>query len=93
MTKIEDLNLVSDPVEVNRRASELGLNEIHPSSRKDKKYMVFNGTKMVHFGAINYEDATKHKNIKRINNFRKRNHKWKNAEIYSPAFLSYYLLW
>ena len=94
MTKLNDLYLISDPDEVNKRAYDLGLNEVHPSSRKDKKYMVFDGHKMVHFGAYpNYEDATKHKDKKRIDNFKKRNHKWKDAPKYSPAWLSYYLLW
>jgi len=91
--KLNKLYQYSDPIEVNRRAEELHLNKIHPSSRKDKKYMVFNGHKMIHFGQMGYEDATHHKNEKRIMNFRKRNHRWANAPIYSPAWLSYYLLW
>ena len=91
--KLNKLYQYSDPIEVNRRAEELHLNKIHPSSRADKKYMVFNGHKMIHFGQMGYEDATHHKNEKRIMNFRKRNHRWANAPIYSPAWLSYYLLW
>ena len=93
MKKIEKLYEFSDPKEVNRRAHNLNLNQIHPSSRKDKKYMVFNGNNMVHFGQMGYEDYTKHHNEKRLINFRKRNHKWANTPIYSPSWLSYYLLW
>jgi hypothetical protein len=93
MNKLHELSKYSDIDEVNRRAYNLGLNQIHPSSRKDKKYMVFDGNKMQHFGQMFYEDATHHKNIKRINNFKNRNKKWATAPRYSPAFLSYYLLW
>ena len=93
MTKLNELYKYSDPEEVERRAMELHLNPIHPSSQKYKKYMVFDGHRMIHFGQMGYEDATHHKNEKRILNFRKRNHRWSNAPIYSPAWLSYYLLW
>ena len=58
-----------------------------------KKYMVFNGTKMIHFGQFGYEDYTKHGDEKRRDNFRKRNMKWAYARKYSPAWLSFYLLW
>ena len=49
--------------------------------------------KMVHFGYFGMEDYTKHHDEKRRELFRKRNHKWSTAEKYSPAWLSYYLLW
>jgi hypothetical protein len=95
--KLNELYQYSDPDEVNRRAMKLHLNEIHPSSRKDKKYMVFDPykQKMIHFGSFSpkYEDYTKHHDEKRRDNFRKRNHRWANAPVYSPAWLSYYLLW
>ena len=91
--KLDVLKRYSDINEVNRRAYNLGLNEVHPSSRKDKKYMVFSGIKMVHFGSSNYEDYTKHHDEKRRNNFKSRNRKWKDAQRYTPSFLSYYLLW
>ena len=94
-SKLNELYKYSDPEEVKRRAMKLHLNEIHPSSRADKKYMVFNGQRMIHFGSYlpKYEDYTKHKSEKRRNNFRRRNQKWANAPIYSPAWLSYNLLW
>lgn len=92
--KLNELYKYSDPEEVNRRAMKLQLNAIHPSSRNDKKYMVFNGHKMIHFGAFpKYEDYTKHHDEKRRDNFRKRNHRWENAPVYTPRFLSYHLLW
>jgi hypothetical protein len=42
---------------------------------------------------MGYEDYTKHQDLHRRELFRKRNHKWADAEKYSAAFLSYYLLW
>lgn len=91
--KLNILKQYSDINEVNRRAYNLGLNQVHPSSRKDKKYMVFDNNKMVHFGQIGYEDATKHHDERRIKKFKSRNRRWKTAPRYSPSFLSYYLLW
>jgi hypothetical protein len=88
-----ELRLYSDPDIVAQKAQQLGLNPVHESSRKDKKYMVFDGHKMVHFGQIPYEDYTKHGDKARRDRFRKRNHRWANAPKYSPAFLSYTLLW
>ena len=90
-----NINKYSNPSIVMKKAKELNLNPIQLSSRKDKKYMVLdpNTNKMVHFGQMGYEDYTKHHDEKRRELFRKRNHKWKDAEKYSPAWLSYYLLW
>ena len=93
MNKFNELKQYSDPEYVMNKAQELGLNPVHESSRKDKKYMVFDGTKMVHFGQMAYEDYTKHNDEKRRMNFRKRNHRWAHAPKYSPANLSYRLLW
>ena len=64
------------------------------STSKNKKYMVFDEEgKKVHFGSLLYQDYTKHKDKKRRENFRNRNTKWKDADKYTPAHLSYYLLW
>ena len=40
---------------------------IDVSTRKDKKYMIYDrvNNKMVHFGQMGYQDFTKHKNKKR----------------------------
>ena len=92
-SKYEQLKKYSYPELVSQKAQQLGLNPVHASSRKDKKYMVFDGNKMVHFGMMLYEDYTKHGDTKRRDNFRKRNHRWANAPKYSPAYLSYNLLW
>jgi len=88
-----ELRLYSDPDIVAEKAQQLGLNPVHESSRKDKKYMVFDGQKMVHFGLLPYQDYTKHLDEKRREKFRKRNWKWQFAPRYSPAWLSWNLLW
>ena len=49
--------------------------------------------KLVHFGDQRYEDYTKHKDNTRRDNFKKRNIKWGYAPKYSPAWLSFWLLW
>jgi len=92
-SKYEQLKEFSDPEIVAHKAQELGLNPVYESSRKDKKYMVFDGHKMIHFGSSSYEDYTKHHDKEKRDRFRKRNHKWAHAPKYSAAYLSYNLLW
>ena len=91
--KLRELRNFSDPEYVMNKAKMMGLNPVHESSRKDKKYMVFDGRKMVHFGSLPFEDYTKHRDEERLIKFKKRNWKWQNAPKYSPAWLSWYLLW
>ena len=91
--KLKELRNYSDPEYVMNKAKMMGLNPVHESSRKDKKYMVFDGRTMIHFGQMGYEDATKHNDLDRINRFRKRNWKWQNSPKYSPAWLSWFILW
>jgi len=91
--KLKELRNYSDPEYVMNKAKMMGLNPVHESSRKDKKYMVFDGHTMVHFGSLPYEDYTKHHDENRLMKFRKRNWKWQFAPKYSPAYLSWYLLW
>ena len=91
--KLKELRNYSDPEYVMNKAKMMGLNPVHESSRKDKKYMVFDGHMMIHFGQMGYEDATKHNDLNRINRYRKRNWKWQNSPKYSPAWLSWFLLW
>lgn len=90
------LSNYSDISKVRQLAKKyLGNISIEPSTRKDKKYMLINPetNKVVHFGQMGYEDFTKHNDDKRRMLFRKRNAKWANSKKYSPAWLSYYLLW
>jgi hypothetical protein len=83
----------TNPEMVFKKAKEMGIDYIELSTRKDKKYMAFDGKKWIHFGQMGYEDYTKHKDKHRRDLFRKRNHKWADAPEMSPAFLAYYLLW
>jgi hypothetical protein len=78
----------------NKGKKLLGIN-IEKSSRKDKKYMIRNpdNNKLVHFGQMGYEDFTKHKDKKRRIAFQTRNKRFATAYKYTPAYLSYYLLW
>jgi hypothetical protein len=68
--------------------------ELYESSRKDKKFMIQdpNG-KWVHFGQKGYEDWHSHKDPVRLERFRKRNKKWADAEKWTPAHLSWFVLW
>ena len=92
-SKLTQLKEFSNPEFVSWKAQQMGLNPVYESSRKDKKYMVFNGTKMIHFGQFGYEDYTKHGDEKRRDKLSKRNMKCAYARKYSPAWLSFYLLW
>ena len=71
---------------------------IFRSTKKDKKYMVYNPNteKWVHFGQLGYEDFTKHKDEKRRKNYLTRTANmrgdWKNDK-YSANNLSRNLLW
>ena len=68
--------------------------DLYLSTSKHKKYMVFNEQgKKIHFGSMLYQDYTKHKDKKRRESFRNRNRRWADADKYTPAHLSYYLLW
>jgi hypothetical protein len=92
--KSEQLKLYSNISRVQKQAKKLGLNPVEISTRKDKKYMIMDDEGDVkHFGLIPYQDYTKHQDKERRDAFRRRNHRWKDAPKYSPAYLSYYLLW
>ena len=68
--------------------------DLYLSTSKNKKYMVFDEQgKKIHFGDLRFSDYTKTKNKLKRDNFRNRNKKWKDADKYTPAHLSYYLLW
>ena len=91
--KLRELRNYSDPEYVMNKAKMMGLNPVHESSRKDKKYMVFDGRTMIHFGQMFYQDYTKHLDPKRRMNFRNRNWRWEFTPKYSASNLSFNLLW
>lgn len=95
---MSDYNILdySNPLIVQKLANKyLGKNiDVYLSTRKNKKYMIQNPEgKWIHFGAYPFEDFTKHKDKKRRDNFRKRNAKWSNSPKWTPAWLSWNLLW
>lgn len=72
----------------------LGNVPVFYSTRKNKKYMVKNPQdKWVHFGEMGYIDYTRSRNKDKRDAFKIRNAKWANAPKWSPAWLSYHLLW
>ena len=94
--KIKDIYEYSNPDKVKENIKKyFGKNlSLYLSYKPDKKYMLQSPDgKWVHFGAINYKDYTLHQDENRRQRFLKRNAKWSKAEKYSPAYLSYYLLW
>jgi len=92
----KDITKFSNPKIVQQLATKLiGKDaEIDVSTRKDKKYMIKDpvSQKNIHFGAL-MEDYTKNKNNEKKTKFLNRNAKWKDRPMYSPAWLSYHLLW
>ena len=68
INKENQLRNYSDPEYVMQKAKMMGLNPVHESSRKEKKYLVFSPfeNKMIHFGQNLYEDYTKHHDENRL---------------------------
>lgn len=66
------------------------------STRKDKKWMISDGTKTVHFGAFGYSDFTIHKDPKRMERYLAR-HKpredWTRSGMDTAGFWSRWVLW
>ena len=95
-----DIDEVSNPEVVLKKAKKyLGKNVIIClSTRKNKKYMVFNPNtnKWIHFGNSNYEDFTKHNDEERRQRYLRRATKIKGnwqENKYSPNNLAIHLLW
>lgn len=96
--KHNELLKYSNPKRVRALVKQfLGNNvKLYVSTRKDKKYMVIDPDgKKIHFGSFNppMEDFSKHLDLKRRELFLTRNKRWKDAPKWTPAYLSYYLLW
>jgi len=90
----------SNPEQVKKNAIKyLGKNVVlKVSNKKGKKYMLLNPNtdKYIHFGAVGYEDFTKHQDPKRRDNYLNRSASikgnWKNDK-YSANNLARELLW
>lgn len=89
------LRKYSNPEKVMERARHyLGKKVvIRPSTRKGKKYMVLKGSTWIHFGAMGYEDYTKHKNRTRRHNYLTRSAGIHGDDKYSANQLSRNILW
>ena len=98
--KSDELYKYSNPKTVQKKAFHLlGKNAIiYKSDKKGKKYMILDDEtgKFIYFGAIPYEDYTKHGDEKRRQSYLKRSMNIKGdwyKNIYSPNFLAIVLLW
>ena len=81
----------SNPKEVERKAKRYGV-KVFRSTKKNKKYMIYHN-KWVHFGAMGYEDYTKHKDKTRRANYLTRSAGIKDSGKYSANQLARHLLW
>jgi hypothetical protein len=94
--KYEDLIEISDPYTVYTKFKKIYPHDsdIKISTRKKKKYMIWDPDKekWFHFGS-NMTDYTFHKDLQRRLKFKTRNRRWSDANIYTAAYASYYLLW
>ena len=94
--KYEDLISISNPYTVYTKLKNIYPHdsEIKISTRKNKKYMIYDPDKgkWFHFGST-MSDWTRHGDKLRRINFKTRNKRWEESDIYTPAYASYYLLW
>ena len=94
--KYEDLVLISDPYKVYSKFEKIYPRDSDTkiNTWKNKKYMIYdpNIKKWLHFGST-MEDYTFHKDLQRRLKFKTRNRRWSDANIYTAAYASYYLLW
>lgn len=81
----------SNPKEVERKAKRYGV-KVFRSTKKNKKYMIYHN-KWIHFGAMGYEDYTKHKDKTRRANYLTRSAGIKDSGKYSANQLARHLLW
>ena len=94
MTYNNKLNLVKS------KALKLGAEDLKPSTRKNKKYMVLYNNKWIHFGSKGMSDFIEHKDKDRRMRYQARASKIKDKNNNftfklksSPNFWSYYVLW
>lgn len=92
--KEELVRKYSNPEKVQELAKKMKLNPVGISTRKDKKYMIYDNQGHVkHFGQMFAHDFTKTGDETKREHFRSRNHAWYDAPKYTPAYLSAWLLW
>ena len=87
----------SNPSIAKKRAKQIYNLKLYRSETKTKKYYIITpDNKKVNFGAMSYEDYTKHKDEQRKERYLKRASKikgdWMHNE-YSPNNLAMHILW
>jgi len=96
--KTDPIWLYSNPIEASKRAHDLYGLKLYRSNLENKKYFIINpeDNRKVYFGAMGYQDYTKHRDdyirykyLKRAFNILGN---WKSDE-YSPNNLSIHILW
>ena len=93
------MNQYTNPKKVYKNFVKFGFkkdgSQLKPSTRQGKKWMVLdpNTGKWVHFGAMGYEDYTKHNDKIRRKKYWSRMGRFESAYKYSPGYLSLVLLW
>jgi hypothetical protein len=98
--KIKEILKWSNPLKAQQKAKEWLGNDakLFISSKPSKKYDIYNPNtdKYISFGAMGYEDYTKHNDESRRDRYLRRasniKGKWKD-DIYSPNNLSINILW
>ena len=106
--KLKELSKVSDPAKAQQNldlyVKSLGLKykiKVIPSTKDNKKYMILNplSNHWVHFGSIDYEDYTYHKDKKRHKSYFDRFTNMLSGDHdsvkdpFSPYNLALYVLW
>jgi hypothetical protein len=94
--KQKDIEKYSNPQVVRKNVDRYLGNDVplYLSSRKDKKYMIQDPDgKWIHFGQMGFRDFTLTGDENKRRLFRQRNHKWADADYYTPSWLSYNILW
>jgi hypothetical protein len=87
----------SNPIKLRKIADSKGFKKdtIYLSDNPNKKYMLFHPktNKKIHFGQMGYQDLLYHNDELRRMRFKNRNKKWNDFDKYTPAYISYNLLW
>jgi hypothetical protein len=99
LNKVSNFKIVEKNLNKYCKSLNIPVLKLYISNKSNKKYMIydaFNKDKWVHFGDMDYEDFTKHKDNQRRESYLKRasNMKgnWRNNPL-SANNLSIHLLW
>jgi hypothetical protein len=95
--KNHEIYKYSNPYKLRKIADTKGFknDEIYLSDKPNKKYMLFHPktNKKIYFGESQFEDYLYHNDEVRRMKFKNRNKKWADFDKYTPAYMSYFLVW